>query len=357
MIETPWNTTSLRRHRGAMPRRPGRAEPVATGAAGEPFRRRAAHALCAVAVLILLLVTGACANGNEGSGQIAAADVPAFDADSAHALLRRQVEFGPRVPGTPGHAEQLQWMVEYLRERADSVIVQSFDQPIEGAEPLRLHNVFARFAPENPTRILLAAHWDTRPVSDQEDDEARQQLPVAGANDGASGVAVLLALADMFAAQPPPIGVDILLTDGEDFATEPGDYDNMYLGAKYFAANQPAGYAPLYGILVDLVGDTNPRFEMEGYSLQYAPEVVQRVWRMAEGIGYGNIFVRSSGMSVMDDHVPLNQGGIRTIDIIDMDYGPNNAYWHSQNDVVENTSSRGLGAVGDVIAALIYRGG
>jgi len=322
MIEIPSYTTSLRRASGA----------------------------------ILLLATAACANG-DGSGQIPSANVPAFDADSAHALLRRQVEFGPRVPNTPGHAAQLQWMLDYLRERADTVAVQSFEQPIEGHETLQLHNVFARFDPANPTRILLAAHWDTRPVSDQEDDQARRQMPIQGANDGASGVAVLLTLADMFANNPPPIGIDILMTDGEDFATRPGDYDNMYLGAKHFAANQPPGYAPLYGILVDLVGDTNPRFEMEGYSLHYAPEVVQRVWRMAEGIGYGNVFVRTTGSSIMDDHVPINQGGIRMVNIIDMDYGPNNAYWHTQNDVIANTSSRGLGAVGDVIAALVYRGG
>lgn len=308
------------------------------------------------ALLLLALIAGACANGNEGSGQITDVDVPAFDADSAHALLRRQVAFGPRVPGTPGHAAQLQWMVEYLRARADTVIVQSFDQQIDG-ETVRLHNVFARFRPDDHSRVLLVAHWDTRPASDQDTDPAKRTLPILGANDGASGVAVLLTLADMFAQQAPPIGVDILLTDGEDYATGPGDYDNMYLGAKYFAANQPAGYPPLYGILVDLVGDQNPRFEMEGYSQQYAPEVVQRVWRVAEGLGYGNVFVGSSGMSVMDDHVPLNQGGIRTVNIIDMDYGPGNAYWHTQDDVVEHTSPRGLRAAGEVIAALVYRGG
>lgn len=355
MIETSFHATSPSGVAGVTSVR-GRA--TSSSRTGDRTLLRALAQIARPAIMLgVLLVSGACANGNEGSGQIAAADVPAFDADSAHALLRRQVEFGPRVPGTPGHAAQLQWMVDYLRERADTVIVQSFDQPIDGREPIRLHNVFARFNPSNPTRVLLAAHWDTRPVSDQEDDEAKQQLPILGANDGASGVAVLLMLADMFAGQAPPIGVDILLTDGEDFATRPGDYDNMYLGAKYFAANQPAGYPPLYGILVDLVGDTNPRFEMEGFSMQYAPEVVQRVWRMAEGIGYGNIFVRRGGSAIMDDHVPLNQGGIRTIDIIDMDYGPNNAYWHTQKDVLENTSSRGLAAVGEVVAALIYRGG
>ena len=307
---------------------------------------------------VVVLLAAACANGNEGSGQVSRTSVPQFDAEAAHALLRRQVEFGPRVPGSEGHAAQLAWMTEYLGTRADTMWVQSFEQELDNGETLELHNVFARFRADDPARVLLLAHWDTRPTSDEEVDEEQRLLPIPGANDGGSGVAVLLQLAEMFANNPPPVGVDILLTDGEDFSTEPGDYSNMYLGADYFARNKPEGYAPLYGILVDLVGDQNPRFEMEGYSVQYAPEVVERVWRTAADIGYGNIFVRVNGMSILDDHVPLNaRGGIRTINIIDMDYGPNNAYWHTQRDVVENTSPRGLEAVGQVLATLIYKGG
>lgn len=312
-----------------------------------------------LALALVLALTGvvSCAGSEEGQAQ-GAASAPAFDADSAYALLEKQVAFGPRVPGTPGHAAQLQWMTEYLRERADTVVVQSFDQELPDGSVVRLHNVFARFQPENANRVLLAAHWDTRPSSDEDPDEAKRAQPIDGANDGASGVAVLLQLAGMFASQPPPVGIDILLTDGEDYATEPGDYDNMYLGANHFARNQPEGYAPLYGILIDMVGDANPRFEMEGNSLHYAREVVDRVWRVAEEIGYGNVFVRRTGGTVTDDHVPLNAvGRIRTIDIIDMDYGPANAYWHTQADRLENTSARGLGAVGSVLAALMYRGG
>ena len=310
----------------------------------------------APALALALVGTIACAQSNGTQAQSATSG-PAFNADSAYALLAKQVAFGPRVPGTPGHAAQLQWMTAYLRARADTVVVQSFDQEV-GDGTVRLHNVFAQFQPENPNRVLLVAHWDTRPSADEDPDEAKRTQPIEGANDGASGVAVLLQLADMFAAEPPPVGVDILLTDGEDYATEVGDYDNMYLGANYFARNKPEGYAPLYGILVDMVGDQNPRFEMEGNSLHYAREVVDRVWRVAEEIGYDNIFVRRTGMSITDDHVPLNAiGKIRTIDIIDMDYGPENAYWHTQADVLANTSPRGLGAVGTVLATLIYRGG
>jgi glutaminyl-peptide cyclotransferase len=309
----------------------------------------------AAAAAILLMAT--C--GNSGSGtrpvhglSIDTANVPRYNADSAFALLRRQVEFGPRVPGMPGHAAQLAWMTEFLRERAANVTTQPFTHTASDGAVLLLTNVFARFRPELPTRVLLVAHWDTRPTADM--DEDRPNEPIPGANDGASGVAVLLELANVFARHPPPIGVDILLVDGEDYG--PGE-DDMYLGAKYFAANQPQGYMPLYGILVDMVGDLTPSFPVEGNSQRLAPEVVDRVWYVADQIGLGHMFPRRVGSWVTDDHIPLNQAGIRTINIIDFDYGPGNSYWHTHQDRVENTGPAGLGAVGRVIATLIYSGG
>ena len=158
----------------------------------------------------------------------------------------------------------------------------------------------------------------------------------------------------MFARNPPPVGVDLLFVDGEDYGPSTMD---MFLGARHFAENQPAGYAPLYGVLVDMVGDADPRFPVEGYSAQAAPEVVQRVWSVAKDLGYGDVFVDEVAGSISDDHVALNQGGIRTIDIIDFDYGPGNRYWHTPQDVVENTSAATLDMVGEVLAELVYRGG
>jgi glutaminyl-peptide cyclotransferase len=262
------------------------------------------------------------------------------------------VEFGPRVPGMPGHAAQLEWMTRYLGERADSVEQQPFTHVTVAGATLHMTNVFARFRPELPTRVLLLAHWDTRPGADQ--DDTRQDQPIPGANDGASGVAVLLELANTLSQHASPIGVDILLVDGEDYG--PGEAD-MYLGAKHFAANLPEGYRPLYGILLDMVGDSDPLFPVEGNSMQFAPEVVDRVWYVAEQIGLGHLFPRRVGSYVMDDHIPLNRAGIRTINIIDFEYGPRNAYWHTHEDDVRNTSSVGLGAVGRVVATLIYSGG
>ena len=280
------------------------------------------------------------------------ARLPHFSAENAHALLRAQVAFGPRVANTRGHAAQLAWMLEHLEARAETVFVQAFTHAASSGDTLRMSNVLARFRPDDPRRLLIVAHWDTRPTADM--DENWPDMPIDGANDGASGTAVLLELADVLSRHSPPVGVDLLLVDGEDHG--PGERD-MYLGAKHFAANQPPGYPPLYGIVVDMVADRNPVFPMEGNSLDHAPAVVDRVWAAAEAVGLAHLFPRRAGGHVTDDHVPLNRGGIPTILIIDFDYGPDNAFWHTHQDVVENTSAVGLGAVGRVLTALIFAGG
>ena len=307
-------------------------------------------------VLLALIVTGCADGGAEDGGGAVASDripveerqAPTFDADSAFALLERQVAFGPRVPGTEGHQAQLEWMRSYLAERADTLIEQPFTHTGPEGETLDMTNLFARFNMAARDRVLLVAHWDTRPTADQESDPALQDQPIPGANDGASGTAVLLQLADVLSRHSPPIGVDLLLVDGEDYA--PG---HMYLGASYFAENKPRGYEPLYGILLDMVADQDPRYLQEGYSREYAPEVIARVWRMAERLGYGGYFPRTPGIRITDDHVPLNEAGIHTIDIIDFDY----PYWHTMDDSLEHVSPEGLGVVGTVVAELLYRGG
>lgn len=287
-------------------------------------------------------------------GAIERVDRPPFPGDLAHQLLVEQVDFGPRIPGQPGHAAQLAWMKEWLEARADTLVEQPFTHTTSTGETLQLTNLLARFNPQAPVRVLLLAHWDTRPLADQSRDAAGRSQPVPGANDGASGTAVLMVLAELFQQQAPPIGVDLLLVDGEDYGPETVD---MFLGARYFAANQPAGYPPLYGILVDMVGDADLRLPQEGYSQEHAPEVLARVWALARDMGYGGIFVEAPGGYVNDDHVPLNQAGIRTIDIIDFTYGPGNSYWHTPQDLPENTSAESLEVVGEVLAELVYRGG
>ena len=245
-------------------------------------------------------------------------------------------------------------MKEFLRARADTVVLQPFTHVTGDGTSLELTNVLARFRPGAATRVLLVAHWDTRPRADMETDARKRELPIAGANDGASGTAVLLELANVLSRHSPPIGVDLLFVDGEDYG--PGG-DDMYLGAKHFAAHPLPAYRPLYGILVDMVADQAPVFFLEGNSRDMAPEVVERVWRIAEQIGLGHIFVRSPGGYITDDHVHLNRGGIRTIDIIDFDFGPGNSFWHTHQDALENTSAIGPGAVGRVLTTLIFNGG
>jgi len=299
---------------------------------------------------LLLSLLVACSP--QSSGSATGPPAPEFSVDSAWAYLRKQVEFGPRYPGSEGHARQLAWMQEFLRARADTLVVQPFTHEATDGTRLELTNLFARFNPQAGTRILLLAHWDTRPTADEERDAADRRKPILGANDGASGVAVLLELANVLSRHSQPLGIDLLFVDGEDWSSS-----DLSLGAKYFAANLPPAYRPLYGILLDMIGDQSPIYMIESNSRSYAPEVVERVWRVAEELGHGSVFSRREGIAITDDHIPLNQAGIRTIDIIDFDYGPGNAYWHTLEDNLDHVSPRGLGVVGAVLTALIYRGG
>jgi Zn-dependent M28 family amino/carboxypeptidase len=245
-------------------------------------------------------------------------------------------------------------MTSYLRERADTVEQVPFTHVTAHGDTLRLTNVWARFQPAASQRILLTAHWDSRPVSERAGDPFARTDPLPGANDGASGVAVLLALADELARTPPAIGVDILLTDGEDWGHDPESFatevEDMLLGARHFASTH-ADYRPLFGILLDMVGERDARFTQEQNSLALAPEVVRRVWDAAEELGYGEFFVEQIGPAVNDDHVVLNEAGIRTIDIIDFDY----PYWHTPQDTPDKIAAETLGAVGDVLLLLIRR--
>jgi glutaminyl-peptide cyclotransferase len=306
-------------------------------------------ALVVVLALGLALVRGCAENGGGGGNR------PAFDGEAALELVEKQVAFGPRVPNTDAHRRTLAFLQEYLAPRADSLSVHEFTHvPVQG-DTLRLANVVASFAPAARSRVMLAAHWDTRPVAEKDPDPARRGQPIPGANDGASGTAVLLVLADVLSKKPPPAGygVDLVFLDGEDFGHEPETLnargEDMYLGAKEFARTH-AQYRPLFGILLDLVGDADPVFRQEGYSLDYAPEVVRRVWRAAEELGHGEIFQDQPLGYITDDHLFLNQAGIRTLDVIDFDY----PHWHTHADTPENMSAESLGIVGEVLLEVLY---
>lgn len=307
----------------------------------------------AVAALGALLVTLA---GCDASGGVEGPlpGRPRFHGAPAMASVERQVAFGPRIPGTPGHAAQLAWMKASLDSVADTVVVDTFTHVAAAGDTLHLTNLVARFLPDRERRILLLTHWDTRPVSDQAKDPAQQKLPVPGANDGASGTAILLELAGILGENPPPLGVDLLFVDGEDY----GEGD-MFLGSVRYA-NQlpPQGQGrPIYAVLLDMVGDADGRFPVDPTSVQAAPIVVQKVWRTARKLGYAKFFPEGVGPGVTDDHVPLLQAGLPAIDVIDFSYGPANSYWHTPEDTPDKVSAGTLEMVGEVMTELIYAGG
>ena len=298
-----------------------------------------------VAALALLLACQA-----RGSARGVARE---FDGGRAFAYVEQQMQFGPRIPNTPAHERTGDWILAQLRARADTVGVQAITHVTRRGETLHLRNFFARFRPAAAERVLFLAHWDTRPHADQSANLGQQRLPVPGANDGASGVAVLLGVADALKAKPPAVGVDLLFVDGEDYGDFTKDSTDVLIGSRYFAAHQPPGYPPLFAVLFDMVGDKDLRIGYEGNSQAFAPEVVERVWRTAADLGYGAVFVPQVESTLIDDHVALQKGGIHAIDVVDFNYGPRNSYWHTTDDTVDKVSAASLKIVGDVAVALV----
>jgi hypothetical protein len=271
-----------------------------------------------------------------------------FNGPTAFSYVEKQMSFGPRIPNKPGHQQEADWLLGKLRARADTVVVQEITHKLKTGEVLHLRNFFARFRPQATERVLFLAHWDTRPTADKSQNLGQQRLPVPGANDGASGVAVLLGVADALKAKPPTIGVDLLFVDGEDYG-DFADTNDVLIGSRWFAAHRPPDYQPLYGVLFDMVGDKDLQIYEEGQSMAYAPEVVQRVWQVASDRGYQRYFVPSMRHTLTDDHVSLQKVGIHAIDVVDFDY----PYWHTTEDTLDKVSAESLQIVGDVAVSLV----
>lgn len=268
-----------------------------------------------------------------------------FDGRLAFQQLEKQVQFGPRVPNTAGHRNCRDYLVETLRPLAQRVERQDFTYPL-GGDSLQMSNIVARWSGQRSLPgVLLCAHWDTRPTADYERDPARQRTPIPGANDGASGVAVLLEVARLLKSSPPMVPVMIVFFDGEDYG--PG-LDRMFLGARYFADHLPAD-VPRRGILLDMIGDKNLRIPQEPNSRAAAPTVMKDVYAIAARLGYGSQFPARTGPAIEDDHVPLHGKGLQVIDLIDFDYGPGHNWWHTLQDTPDKCSPNSLKAVGDVV--------
>jgi len=282
------------------------------------------------------------------------APIPAFDAARAFAHVERQVAFGPRIPGTEGHAAARRYFVDELSRTSPRVVELPFTYVTPAGDTLRGYNIMASWRPEVAPRVMLAAHYDTRPEADRDPDPARRTEPVPGANDGASGVAVLLELARIFGERPPPAGVDILLFDLEDlgeYAAAAGDTTAtpFAMGSEAFVRDHPQ-YRPSYGILLDMVGDRNLRIPQEALSVRHAGHVVERIWAAAERIG-ATAFVRERGGEVFDDHVAFLRVGVPVANLI---HQPFPDTWHTTRDTPEFVSPESLGQVGEVVLEVLY---
>ena len=296
--------------------------------------------------------------------------IPQFDADSAYQYVAKQTAFGPRVPETSAHAQCAAWLSAKLSEYADTVIVQEFRTRLFNGKGIDGKNIVAVFNPEAKKRIVLCSHWDSRPFADHDPDEANRHTPIDGANDGASGVGVLLECARQFKAQQlnEKLGIDIVLFDLEDYgphqeqAMEYYDENINYwaLGSQYWSKYPHVyGYKAYYGILLDMVGGSNPNFQKEYYSQGFAAWVGNKVWRKAHDLGYRSYFSNELGAMISDDHIPMNMvAGIPTIDIIDLQPNSSNEcfpeVWHTLNDNLQHIDNETLGMVGDVLLHVIY---
>lgn len=276
---------------------------------------------------------------------------PEFNGDAALRYVQQQLDFGPRIPGTEGHRRMAAWLDSLLRSRTDSVVAQRWTHVTRQGDSLPLVNFIARFNPAATTRILFLAHWDTRPRADGHA-STDTLAPVMGANDGGSGVAILIGMADALKALPPTVGVDLLFVDGEDYGDFNTDTD-VLLGSRYYAAHLLPGPKPRFAILLDMVGDKSLQLPPEVLSQTAAPEVVDLVWDIAKRMGQAQIFSAKDAIELTDDHVPLQQVGIHAIDVIDFTYGPNNNYHHSTEDTIDKVSAASLKAVGDVMMGVV----
>lgn len=287
--------------------------------------------------------------------------VPSFSADSAYYFIQKQVDFGPRNPNSEGHRLTRDYLVTTLSSYAGESMVYAQDFQVVGYndEILNLTNVIAAFNPQARDRILLSAHWDTRPRAEEDYDEGMQSQPILGADDGGSGVGILLELARVMAMQAPPVGVDIVLFDGEDYG-HTTDIDKYFLGARHWAANPPVqGYNPRFGILLDIVGSIGATFPKEGYSRRYAPTLTNNIWDLAASMGLDDYFLDLPGGLVADDHLIVNEyAEIPMVNIIHYTSDGSSvafpSHWHTHMDNMDIIDKQTLDVVGRLVTEIIY---
>lgn len=315
---------------------------------------------------IVLVFSAACSNQNGAKlatdSNIDSIPNPAviveFNSDSAYQYVKEQVDFGPRFPGSKGHTACFNYLVNRLKKTADTVYTQITQVTTYDQQLIPVKNIIAAFNPSIEKRVMLAAHWDTRPFADQ--DSERKNEPILGANDGASGVGVLLEVARQLSLQQPSIGIDIVFFDAEDWGDGTGQHENSFcLGSQYWTQHlHVSNYKADYCILLDMVGAPNAMFGFEGYSLKNAPTILSKIWQAGNEAGYGQYFKNFERGAIYDDHYYIMKDlKIKTVDIIDFD--PNTPmkfgkYWHTHADNMSAISKPTLKAVGQTVINVIY---
>ncbi|MGV8963824.1 MAG: M28 family peptidase [Candidatus Saccharimonadaceae bacterium] len=289
---------------------------------------------------------------------------PDFNSDSAYLYIKNQVNFGPRVPNSTSHLSCGNYLVSKLKELGAQVTEQKIILKTFDGVALNARNIIGVYNPENERRVLLFAHWDSRPFADQEMNTINQLQPIPGANDGASGVGVLLEIARQLNKTPVNVGVDIILFDAEDWG--PPSYEKNLvqgewwcLGSQYWAKSPHVpNYKAEFGILLDMVGSSNATFYKEGYSVQYASNIIEKVWQKASYLGYGDYFINKQGGFITDDHVAVNQfhraPSINLIHTSEDSQHGFGEFWHTHNDDMKVIDKRTLKAVGQTVLEIIY---
>jgi hypothetical protein len=314
---------------------------------------------------VLVLGMTACGNVKKSSDATVSLPVgPSFSADSAYRFCEQQCQYGPRTMNSDAHEQCAQWIAQKFGSYGLTVVRQQASLKGYDGTMLQATNIIASYKPDLADRVMFCAHWDSRPWADNDADESNWHKPVMAANDGASGVAVMLELARLL-SDSLHIGVDFICFDAEDWGVPqwsdvPDASDSWALGAQYWSANPHiANYKPRYGVLLDMVGGQGARFYREAYSLRYASSVVNRVWQAAQVVGFGSYFPNKDGGQITDDHVPVNEvAGIPCIDIIPYypdceasSFGPT---WHTVTDDMDHIDKSTLQAVGQTLIQLLF---
>ena len=312
-----------------------------------------------IVFLLAVLPLTACNHVNENKkNEVKVINVPAFSSDSAYLFTKKQVDFGSRLPNSKSHNDCALYLSTELKRFGAEIIEQKADLTAFDGTVLKSVNIIGSFNLKAGTRILLFSHWDSRPWADNDPNPENHNKPVMGANDGASGVGVLLEMARLMGKNAPTVGVDIIFFDSEDYGKPEGGEDSWCLGTQYWAQHPHApGYTARYGILLDMVGAPEATFYREEASQYYAGSVVDKVWSQAKSLGFGQYFRDLKGGAITDDHIYVNKIiGIPSIDIIHFD--PNSggfgAYWHTTHDTMENVDKNTLNAVGTTLMHVVY---